>query len=131
MRIILWLATLAVTLASANSAYALSRINGTRLLHDCQAAVLSTDTHSRLTVDEDRRSYSCIGYVQGVLDTNEFWKTVDARDHNSMKHYCINRGTSLEQIIRILVNYLEANPKELSETGWICIQGALLKEFSC
>jgi hypothetical protein len=58
------------------------------------------------------------------MDANEFWHGVDLRDHNSMKHYCADRDTSLEQVIRILVRYLEADPKELSENGWICLQGA-------
>jgi hypothetical protein len=65
------------------------------------------------------------------MDSNEFWHSVDMRDHNAMKHYCVDRDTNLEQVIRILVKYLEANPKELSENGWICLQGALLKDYPC
>jgi hypothetical protein len=57
------------------------------------------------------------------MDSNEFWHTIDLRDHDPMKHYCLDRNTSLEQVIRILVKSLEANPKKLSENGWICLQG--------
>jgi hypothetical protein len=65
------------------------------------------------------------------MDANEFWLGVDKMNHNSMKHYCIERNTTLEQVIRILVKYLEENPKELNENGWVCLQAALLKDFPC
>jgi hypothetical protein len=72
-----------------------------------------------------------VAYVQGVMDATELWHAVDLRDHNTMKHYCIDHATNLEQVIRILVKYLEENPKEMSENGWLCVQGALLRSFPC
>jgi len=65
------------------------------------------------------------------MDANDFWHTIDTRDHSRMKHYCVAGETNLEGVIRILVKCLEENPKELSENGWVCLQGALLKEFPC
>ena len=115
----------------APHAEALSRVTGERLLHDCRAAIKSSDIKPALSIEEDRAADRCIGYLQGAMDANEFWHSVDDRDHNAMKHYCINKETSLEQVIRVLVQYLEANPKDLSETGWVCLQAAMLTSFPC
>jgi hypothetical protein len=111
--------------------HALCKVTGTRLLHDCRAAVKSTDLNPELSLEEDRAADRCISYVQGVLDTNEIWRFIDVQNQNKMAHYCIEADTSLEQVIRILVRYLEANPKELTEAGWVCIQAALLKSYPC
>ena len=122
---------LAATLLWSLSTHALSKVTGAMLLHDCRAAVKSTDISPRLTLEEDRAADRCIGYTQGVMDSNAFWHTIDERDHNKMVHYCIDLGASTEQIIRIVVKYLEENPKELSENGWVCFQAALLRSFPC
>lgn len=125
-------ALLAPFLITANGyGYTLSRVTGTRLLHDCRAAIKSRDVNPELSLEEDRAADRCISYVQGVLDTNFIWRSIDERDHNRMLHYCIDEDASLEQVIRVLVKYLEANPKELSEAGWVCIQAALLKSCPC
>jgi hypothetical protein len=126
-----FLVALVVPFLFIATGHALSRVTGTRLLHDCRAAVKSTDVKPELSLEEDRAADRCISYVQGVLDANGFWRAVDERDHNRMLHYCIDEDTSLEQVIRFLVLYLEANPKELSENGWVCIQAALLKHYPC
>ncbi len=121
----------AIPLLIAPSGHALSGVTGTRLLHDCRAAIKSTDVNPALTLEEDRAADRCISYVQGVLDSNNFWRFIDTRDHNKMLHYCIDKDVSTEQVIRILVKYLENNPKELSENGWVCLQAALLKSYPC
>ena len=114
-----------------DQSHALSRVTGSRLLHDCRAAIKSTDVNPKLTVEEDRAADRCISYVQGVLDSNGFWRVIDERDHNPMRHYCLDDDVSLEQVIRLIAQYLEANPKELSENGWVCIQAALLRNYPC
>jgi len=65
------------------------------------------------------------------MDANEFWVHRDKVLHGSTKHYCIERDTSLEQVIRILVKYLENTPKDLNENGWICLEAALQQDFPC
>ncbi len=130
MRIALVL--LVVTAAFSAKAKALSKVDGITLLHECQVSIRISDGDTRVTADEVVSSTHCIGYVEGVIDANAFWDAVDRRDnHSTRPHYCMGESVTFEQVIRILVKYLEENPKELSEVGYICIQGALLKNFPC
>jgi Rap1a immunity proteins len=122
---------LVATLSACSSARALTKVTGLTLLHDCRVTVRSIDDPARLTESEQSASDSCISYIQGLMDANEFWHGVDRLNHSATKHYCIERDTSLEQVIRILVKYLEETPKELNENGWVCLQAALLKDFPC
>jgi hypothetical protein len=131
MRLAFILLAVSPVLLTVTGAGALSPVTGARLLHDCRAAIRSTDVSPRLTLDEDRAADHCISYVQGVLDANAFWHTIDDRDHNKMRHYCLDQDISTEQVIRLLVIYLQENPKEMSENGWMCMEAALMKSFQC
>jgi hypothetical protein len=57
------------------------------------AHIRATDVSPHLTHEEDEAGTRCIAYVQGVMNTNELWHAIDVRDHNSMKHYCIDHDT--------------------------------------
>jgi len=121
----------AAALLCSTPAFPLSTVTGLSLLHDCQSAIKGTDDLAHLTTEQDRASGRCISYVQGLMDANEFWVHRDKVLHGSTKHYCIERDTSLEQVIRILVKYLENTPKDLNENGWICLEAALQQDFPC
>lgn len=123
----------ALVICPASCAHALSAVTGSRLLRDCRAAIkLQENISMGATADENAGSSACIAYVEGVLDGNGFWKTIDERDHHTeMPHYCVVGNATVEVVIRLLVQYLEANPKELTENGWVCIQGAMLKSYPC
>jgi Rap1a immunity proteins len=115
-----------------HSADAASWMDGMRLLHECQLAIRTSDGGQRLTPDEDAASSHCIGYIQGVVDTNALWDAIDKRDHHTNRpHYCVAPNVSLEQIIRVVVEWAKTHPQDLHEPGWVSIQGSLLNAFPC
>jgi hypothetical protein len=135
MRIPSVLLALAAIILSTQRADARSWMDGMRLLHECELAIRTADGDHRLTPDDDASSSHCIGYVQGVIDTNALWDEIDKRDHQTNRpHYCVKQATgdvSLEQIIRIVVEWAKTHPKDLNDPGWVTIQGALLNAFPC
>jgi hypothetical protein len=135
MRLLIPLLAVTSSILFTQHADAGSRMDGMRLLHECQLAIRTTDSGHRLTPDEEASSSHCIGYIQGVLDTNALWDAIDERDHQTNRpHYCVKQATgdvSLEQIIRIVVEWAKAHPKDLNDPGWVTIQGALLNAFPC
>jgi Rap1a immunity proteins len=113
-------------------ASALSEVNGLMLLHQCQVSVRISNEDTRVSPDQVAESNHCLGYVQGVLDANGFWDTIDKRDdHSSRARYCMSESVTFEQVIRIIVKWLDANPKELNDNGYIAVQVALVKTFPC
>ena len=135
MRLLISLLAVTSSILFTQHADAGGWVDGMRLLHECQLAIRTADGGQRLTADEDASSSHCIGYIQGVFDTNALWDAIDERDHQTRRpHYCVKRASgdvSLEQIIRIVVEWAKAHPKELSDPGWVTIQGALLNAFPC
>jgi hypothetical protein len=118
-------------LCCAPLSHALSRIDGNRLLHDCQAGIKFADGKD-LSRDEAIQSSECLAYVEGSLDGSDFWKVIDQRDGNkNMPHHCIPNGVTMEQTVRVLMKYLEGHPQELHENGWVCVHAAMLEAFPC
>jgi Rap1a immunity proteins len=125
------LAVIAVLFASPRAS-ALSEVNGLMLLHQCQVSIRISNEDTRVTADQVADSNHCLGYVQGVLDANGFWDKLDMRDnHSTRARYCMSESVTFEQVIRIIVKWLEANPKELNDNGYIAVQVALVKTFPC
>lgn len=98
MRMTPILLAITATALATQHADASSWMDGMRLLHECQLAIRTADGGQRLSSDEDASSSHCIGYIQGVLDTNALWDEIDKRDHQTARpHYCIATNVSLEQ----------------------------------
>jgi hypothetical protein len=125
------LLAVSAALLSTSKAIATSEVNGLMLLHDCHISIrISNDM--RVSPDQVAESTHCLGYLQGVIDANGFWDAIDIRNHQvSRAHYCMPASVTFEQVIRVLVKWLEANPKELNEEGYIVVQTALVKAFPC
>jgi hypothetical protein len=100
------------------------------LLHQCQASVRVSNEDRRVTADQVAESNHCLGYLQGIIDANGFWDAIDLRNHQvSRAHYCIRKSVTFEQVIRVLVKWLEVNPRELSEEGYLVVQKVLIYGF--
>jgi Rap1a immunity proteins len=57
---------------------------------------------------------------------------IDLRNHQvSRAHYCVPKSVTFEQVIRVLVKWLGANPGELNEEGYLVVQKALIYGFPC
>jgi Rap1a immunity proteins len=107
-----------------------SSVDGNQLLHDCKDTILLFDRSPATSGRQLAAGAHCLGYVQGFLDTNRIWHAVD-NDKNKTLHYCFDRDVTVEQVIRILVKYIQENPKETSDNGWECLLKALQGDFPC
>jgi hypothetical protein len=113
-------------------ANALSEVNGIMLLHQCQASIRASNQDRRTSSDDVAESNHCLGYVQGVLDANGIWDTVDKRDeHPRWARYYMSESVTFEQVIRIVVKWLETNPQALNDNGYVAVKVALVKAFPC
>jgi hypothetical protein len=132
MRIGLALLLAIWALSASPKASAISEVNGLMLLHQCRASIRVSNEDIPVSTDEVAQSNHCLGYIQGVLDANGFWDAIDQRDnHPSRARYCMSEHVTFEQVIRIVVKWLEANPKELDDSGYIAVHAALVQTFPC
>ena len=67
----------------------------------------------------------CMGYTSGVLETAEVFGSLGTRLS------CVPEAAENEQIIRVIVKYLEDNPQNLHRRAASLIQLALLQAFPC
>jgi hypothetical protein len=132
MRICFILAAVLAAISPAPKANAISEVNGLMLLHHCKASILISNEDRRVPPDQVAESNHCLGYVQGIIDANSFWDAIDNRNHQLTRaHYCMAESVTFEQVIRVVVKWLENNPKDLNENGYIIVESALVKAFPC
>lgn len=126
------LQTLALVLASFYSASGHAQTSGTKLIHDCAAAVRSLDGNQADTVDELSSASKCIGMVEGVEGTLIILEGVARQRHSSLSDTaCFPEGFSTAQAIRISYKYMQDHPDQLNGAGSGLIFLALTKSFPC
>ena len=131
LRYTIVLCALLFFLLSPRDSQALSHVTGSLLLSDCKAALKFSEVSPKMPEDEILAGVTCQSYVQGVLDTSMFWKVVDRKVEAPTPHFCIPETFTVEQGIRILIRYLEQNPKDLSDNGFLCLNVALRAAYPC
>lgn len=109
-------------------AHALSKADGALLSRTCKAA-LQIDEHPTPRVlvskDQDAAASGCRAYVEGVLDTAEGWKLGRAAP------FCITAGTPRSVLLHVIVQFIDTNPRVLSENGAVVIREALQHSYPC
>ena len=130
--LLLAIAALWIVSAVPTSARNLSAVTGEKLLTACSAAQ-KTDTDEASLTDADwNEAFFCMGFVQGALDEQAVWQVGDEQSHReTLAHFCIDNDASWPQIIRILVKWLENNPKQLNLAGVVVIQKAMADAYPC
>jgi len=87
-----------------------------------------------LALDTDKRGPYwmergyCVGFVEGVLSTSNIYKALP----NTPRLFCFPpAGVSNEQMIRVVVKYLENHPEQLHFDASILVLTALKEAFPC
>lgn len=117
----------AIIIFGSSTIYAYS---GGDLLPLCKQAVKLADTKGQMTFSASDAADigKCLGYVEGIIDFNVIFR---AANFSGEVTYCPPAGTTAENDIRIIVKYLESNPKELQTPANIAAMHALRQAFPC
>lgn len=118
---------LALMLSSVTAAFGYT---GTELLPLCKEAVKLADVKGKmpLTIQDAADIGRCLGYVDSIIDYNVLFH---AAKFSKDVIYCPPPGTDVEKDLRIIVKYLEDNPKKLAEPGNLLATQALHDAFPC
>ena len=99
--------------------------SGNKLLEDCQPITRA----DRQELSEHQVAYGvpCYGYVLGVADaTNSF-----GYQHQIPQMYCVPEHVTPDQLVRVVVKWLENNPERLHMAGALVVNAALTTAFPC
>jgi hypothetical protein len=94
-----------------------SHQDGNDLLPRCQQAVEAIDRATWKDVNESFNAGFCLGLVQGVS-----YASADV---------CTGQGVTFSQMERVVVKFLQDNPKKLNLNQSTLVQMALSKAFPC
>jgi len=120
-------ATLLGTLLVSGQANAVDYADGNSLLHACAATI--RDLNGEAAPGND--SYfdgTCIGIVRGVRDTIDY---VSSSLVPGTPHQCIPESINNGQLVRVVFQWLNANPKELDSPGTLLVLMALTSAYPC
>ena len=117
----------AIIIFGSSTIYAYS---GADLLPLCKQAVKLADTKGQSTFSAADAADigKCIGYVESFIDFNVIFRSANFSGDVT---YCPPAGTTTETDIRLIVKYLENNPKELQIPANIAAMHALRQAFPC
>jgi hypothetical protein len=94
-----------------------SHQDGNDLLPRCQQAVEAIDKTTWKNANESFNAGFCLGLVQGVS-----YASADV---------CTEEGVTFSQMERVVVKFLQDNPKKLNLNQSTLVQTALSKAFPC
>ncbi|WP_223592416.1 Rap1a/Tai family immunity protein [Pseudomonas sp. A-R-19] len=97
--------------------------DGNTLLKQCKQFIKFMDGENANGLDAGL----CGGFVRGVTSTNFLYSELFKQKFG----ICEPRNISANQDVRIVVKYLENNPKQLSEDRTILVWLALADAFPC
>jgi hypothetical protein len=108
------------TLSSAQE----TRFSGEDLLNKCGKSQKYLDNGNLTNLEEINQSTYCLGVLAGITGYNATMTELD-RDHL----YCPPSGITTSQQVRVLVKFLENNPKLLNDNGFVLAVLALSKAY--
>lgn len=122
------MATIVLLLTLAVSSLAAADIGGHKLASDCAGFNKSTPR----TEKESLAMLICAGYVQGVVDADSIDVTINEITYRkSATVYCLPKGNTYEQLIRVVAKYTKEHPEHWHWKGPNIIGVALMKAFPC
>lgn len=92
--------------------------DGEQLLVTCREFV---DLVDRRLVDKDTPGALCVGLIRGVIDT--------AKSLSNM--VCVPDNLDFDQLVRVIVKYLEDNPDTRGDRDTLLILKGLVAAFPC
>jgi hypothetical protein len=103
---------LLIAAAVSGEVAAASFATGNKLLKDCQ----STDVVERNL---------CLGYIAGIFDA------LDGNTLDQQHRACLPKGVTIGQVSDIVVQWLQANPKDRHYAAAGLVAAAIAKAFPC
>jgi hypothetical protein len=108
-------------LLSANS---YSKSDGVKLLRGCKAAGLALDGKNLNQEGFVEEAY-CLGLIRGV------YNSISIFGQEQLKVCLPEQGIGINQQVKIVVKFLEDNPKELHETDWLLVMLSFQGAYKC
>ena len=121
MKLQAFAAAAGLVLAAAVSSAAEAPTDGQKLLTYCEEALKDS-----ADVSPFRAAY-CMAFIEGTL---RGWEA-GAYVRDGSTNYCIPPGTTLGQIMQVVIKSLREKPGELRGKGEILVIGAVQKAFPC
>ena len=113
-------------IASATSVKA--EIDGNMLLQNCNEAVRFMQNKNVPSPNYSAVNF-CVGYISGVNDLHTtFIRSVACFDPPV---FCNPQPTEIEQLVKIVVEFLKAHPEDLHFQGSVLTVSALKEAFPC
>ena len=104
--------------------------DGKKLLKQCETIVAYKEGKdiSKLTMADTEEAMYCLGYIQGTIDTNNFYQT--SIGDNAM--FCMpdNKLKDLDAA-KLVIKYLGEHPGSLHEKESFLVQSAFSDKFPC
>ena len=102
--------------------------DGNFLLRECKETLSSTYQGCEPAIS----SMHCLGYLDGLVDMNDIFKS-NVLKSPSQALICLpkDKQVTVGELARIVVKYLEDNPKQLHESAAALATVALGKAFPC
>ena len=117
-----------------NSVMLLGGLAQDNLLHQCQSSVKKSNHEPVLTDDAAHASASsgyCEGYVYAVTDAYMIGGINPSPKSPYFYKVCLPGNITREQVVRIVLKYLEDNPKALSSLSIAVVGAALASTYPC
>lgn len=100
--------------------------DGNKLLRNCKATLRVWDNNSNST-DDLMNSALCIGYITGIWDTILTFQA----GSDKIKGACFPENATTGQMVRVVVKFLEENPKDLHNPEAILVLKTFNINFPC
>ena len=125
-----WNLLLIITLVTFSNT-TLAFKSGNDLLRGCSAVLHTLDTG--MASDQKFGQGYCLGLVNGIRLANDLYAPVflDQGLPNEERLFCMPVDTELGQVVRVIVNYMNAHPEKLHLEPIELVYPALNRAFPC
>lgn len=113
-----------LAIATATYAQPTGLNTGNDLLRMCRGAV---DPSVVSTSEAGYDAIFCMGFVHGLEEAHTLISSIQP----GAKLFCIPAGVTLNQLVRVIVKYLQDRPEDLHDRGVLLAVGALARAFPC
>ena len=100
--------------------------DGNELLVHCKAVITGIEDSKSRDTELALKATACIGIVRGMLVASIFYES-----NSNSNILCFPDKLTTKQAIRIVVKFLEDNPKKLHESDHSLIMESLYNAYSC
>lgn len=106
---------------------------GETLLENCNQAIRVNENPETISLATETKAMECMSYINGIMDVFGVWQV----EANAVKGTmlpppaCIPEGATLLQLVRVVVKYLQDNPKDLNKPEGNLAMKALGDAYPC